>query len=245
MNEPSHSDEELLALLQPPSMPEEFDFESNVLTRDISDEDDGDQFLPGTAPPAPMAPMDTADSVDQTQPSITSSDPLNAAMNEFGRSQPELTNGQKKEDEDEIAYEPIKTPSRTPRSAKARTSTTRPSSRRKLASSKPRFKARDKARLASEDPEGIRKSKPKSEQEAEPVPEPEQEQVQELPKPPSLKFDIVIDCIPPQAAQEYKPISPGDEIYRVLERIPTGVPGETWLSVEFEDGHIDQVSLCP
>lgn len=255
MNEPSHSDEELLALLQPHSMPEEFDFESAAPMKDTSDDEEGDQPLPGPAPPAPMAPMmvapaapmapmDMAGSTAQTRPNIPSSDPFIDDTNGFESSQLDpAAKGHKEEDEDEIAYEPIKTPSRTPRSSKARTNTTRPSSRRKPGSSRPRSKPRDKAKLDLEEPERMAESTPKIEQKTEPVPEPELEQEPEPPRPPSLEFEIVINLISPQAKQEYKPIPPGDYIYRVLERIPTGVPGETWLSVEFEDGHIDQVSV--
>lgn len=251
MNEPSHSDEELLALLQPVSMPEVFDFESNLSMKDASDHGGGDQPLRGPAPPAPIAPMtlglaapapmeDKADSTSQTPSNMISCELVNGATNGFGSSQP--TNEQQVEDEDEIAYEPIKTPSRTPRSAKSRTNATRPISRRKLASSKPSSKRREKAKLDREDREVTADLKPKTKQEPQPVPEPELET--NTIRPPSLDFEIVINSISPLARQEYKTIPPGDEIYRVLERIPTGVPGETWLSVEFEDGRIDQVRTC-
>ncbi|KAJ4422522.1 hypothetical protein N0V82_002856 [Gnomoniopsis sp. IMI 355080] len=259
MNEPSHSDEELLALLQPPSMPDEFGFESNGLMKDTSDDDgDDDQPLPGPAPPAPMAPMmvapaaplapmDMAGSIDQRRPDNSSSDPSKDMTNGVGSSQPEPTpNGQKEEDEDEITYEPVKTPSRTPRPAKSRTSTVRSRSRRKLASSRSRSKIQEKTDLDSEEENGCSStSKPKTEQKADSFPKtvPEMEQEPEPPRPPSLEFEIVINRISPQAMQEYKPVPPGDYIYRVLEKIPTGVPGETWLSVEFEDGHVDQVAF--
>lgn len=71
------------------------------------------------------------------------------------------------------------------------------------------------------------------------TPTPEPAPVEE---PAKLEFEIVIRPVPREFATQYTKITPGDEIYRVLERIPTGVPGETWLSVEFEDGRIDQVS---
>jgi hypothetical protein len=60
--------------------------------------------------------------------------------------------------------------------------------------------------------------------------------------PESLKFEVVIQPLPPAAAQEYTRVAPGDEVYRVLDVIKTGVPGEEWFSVEFEDGRVDQVS---
>lgn len=260
MNDPSHSDEELLALLQPLALPGEFDFESNGLMKDTSDDDgDDDQPLPGPAPPAPMAPMmvapaaplapmGMAESIIQIRPDISSSDPPKDMTNGIGSFQAEpIPNGQKEEDEDEIAYEPVKTPSRTPRSSKARTSAVRPSSRRKLGSSRSRSRVHEKSNLDPEEENGsISKPKPKTEQNADSIPKqvPEMEQQSEPPQPPSLEFEIVINRISPQTMQEYKPIPPGDYIYRVLEKIPTGVPGETWLSVEFEDGHIDQVSTC-
>lgn len=258
MNEPSHSDEELLALLQPPTMPEELIFEPGGLMKDTSDEDDSDLPLPGPAPPAaplapmieapvaPMAPMGMADTTDHLRPNIPSSDPFDDSKKELGSSQPEsVSNVPQEQDEDEIAYEPIKTPSRTPRSARARTSITRPSSRRRLASSRSKPKSHDKMHVDLEEEHAdMAESKPKTERKAEPVPEPEPEQETEPPLPPSLEFEIVIRSISPQAMQEYKPFPPGDYIYRVLEEIPTGVPGETWLSVEFEDGHVDQVSAC-
>lgn len=261
MNEPSHSDEELLALLQPPSLPEGFDFESHGLLRDTSDgDDDHDQPFPGPAPPAPMAPMmvapaapmapmELANPTDQIQPGIASSNNPNDMTNGFGSSQPEPdTNGQKEEDgdEDEIAYEPVKTPSRTPRSARSRTSASKPGSRRKLVSSRARWRPQDTTNSEAEENTSMTESMPKTEKNAESVSElePEPAHEKEPSQPPSLEFEIVINSVAPQAMQEYKPIPPGDYIYRVLERIPTGVPGETWLSVEFEDGHIDQVSTC-
>lgn len=258
MNEPSHSDEELLALLQPPTMPEELNFEPGGLMKDTSDEDDGDQPLPGPAPPAaplapmieapvaPIAPMDMTDTTDDLRPNVPSSDPFNDSKKEVGSSQPESgSNVPQEQDEDEIAYEPIKTPSRTPRSAKARTSATRPSSVRRPASSRSKPKSQDKMHVDLEEQHAEKaESRPKTERKAEAVPGPEQEQGTEPPPPPSLEFEIVIRSISPHAMQAYKPIPPGDYIYRVLEKIPTGVPGETWLSVEFEDGHVDQVSVC-
>lgn len=257
-DEPSHSDEELLALLQPPTMPEELDFEPGGLMKDTSDEDEDDQPLPGLAPPAapqdptmeapvaPIAQMDLTDTIDSSRLNVPSSDALDDSRKEVGSSQPEsVTNEPQEQDEDEIAYEPIKTPSRTPRSAKARTSATRPSSRRKLASSRVKPRSQDKVVIDLEGEYADKaESKLKAEAKAETGPEPEPEQMTEPPKPPSLDFEIVIRSISSQAMQEYEPIAPGDYIYRVLERIPTGVPGETWLSVEFEDGHIDQVSAC-
>ncbi|KKY32417.1 hypothetical protein UCDDA912_g07613 [Diaporthe ampelina] len=54
------------------------------------------------------------------------------------------------------------------------------------------------------------------------------------------EFEVVIKPLSPAAAQEYTKVPPGDEIYRVLEVIKTDIPGEAWLSVEFEDGRVDQ-----
>ncbi|KAJ4396264.1 hypothetical protein N0V93_000483 [Gnomoniopsis smithogilvyi] len=260
MNEPSHSDEELLALLQPYSHPEEFDLESNGLMRDPSEDDDDndDQPLPGPAPPAPMAPMmvapaapiapmDMADSTDEKGPESSFSNPPNGVKNDSGSSRLELPNNEHQEDEDEIAYEPVKTPTRTPRSAKSRISATKSSSRRTLASSKSRSKPQKMTDLELVENGSMSESRPQTGRKAEPTPEPEPEPKQEVepPRPPSLEFHIVINSISPEAMQEYKLIPPGDYIYRVLESIPTGVPGETWLSVEFEDGHIDQLSSYP
>lgn len=268
MNEGTNSDEELLALLQPPSMPDDFDFESNLNTKDTSDDDDEFAPLPGPAPPAPMAPMmmaqaalmvqaaaptapmgmDMPDAQSQnTQDHASLEDPFvdgamngNGAPNGVGSSQAQV-----EDDSDEIAYEPVKTPSRSSRSkskrstSAVRTSVTRPSSRRKPASARSRPQPRKPSVDVEEESETelpVEPAKPK-------VKSPEPEPKPESPKlPPPLDFEIVISPLPPSNTQEYKPIPPGDEIYRVLSRIPTGVPGETWLSVEFEDGHVDQVS---
>ncbi|POS74596.1 hypothetical protein DHEL01_v207003 [Diaporthe helianthi] len=70
----------------------------------------------------------------------------------------------------------------------------------------------------------------------------ESEDFEPEPAPEPLKFDVVIQPLPPAAAQEYTKVNPGDEIFRVLDIIKTDVPGEAWLSVEFEDGRVDQVS---
>lgn len=245
MAEPQNSDDELLALLQPPSMTDEFVFESNLpMTADTSDHHDhADAPPPRLAPPpaptapmmtlpgpTPMAPMmdsmETESSVAPNGALASSPDLANGQTNGLASSQP--VNGSHEIDEDEIAYEPIKTPSRTPRSAKARSSALR--SRPKLRTMATPFKSRPK-------PQERSKSK-----ESETRPEPASQSRPPLHELPKWDFEIAIKPLPSHAAQEYQPIPPGDEIYRVLQKIPTGVPGETWLSVEFEDGRIDQVS---
>lgn len=240
MGDSQNSDEELLAMLQPPSMPEEFVFESDLpINLDTSDDDNDGNLLPGPAPPAPMAPMMAEDTaITPTAPTVpmesikitevagqvSSTGSANSIANELGGSQPAND-----AEEDEIAYEPTKTPSRTLRSAKAGSGASRPKSRTYLESSKSRPR-----------PKPGFQAKPKTQQ---PEPKSESELEQDLgpPNKPMWSFEIVISPLSPQAAQEYEPIPPGDEIYRVLNKIPTGNPGETWLAVEFEDGRIDQV----
>lgn len=256
MNE-SHSDDELLALLQPPSMPNEFGFESTLpINGDAPDDDDdtGVATLPGPAPPAPMAPMMEAYETGKEDSALldgapaSSPDPVTGDINGLGSPQP--VNGADEIDEDEIAYEPIpiKTPSRTTRSTRAQASASRPRTKPRTKPTPVKSKAKPREKSASQ------KSDTEPEQEQEPPaqsPSQSQQQPQTQPKPPSpspeppkIEFEIVINRLPPQATQEYQPVPPGDEVYRVLDKIPTGSPGETWLSVEFEDGRIDQVSPC-
>ncbi|CAN8106385.1 unnamed protein product [Discula destructiva] len=258
MDEASHADDELMALLQPAAGPEEFDFASNLPPKDASgDTDGGEAAIPGAEPPAPMAsmmmmgsaapmapmaPMDTTDPHLQSAPDPTPSKSLNGTTNGFGSSQPEdPKHSQQGEDEDEIAYEPVKTPSRASRSGRSKTSTsrmsaTRPHARRKPGSSK----SKASPHKSSTESKAKTNSQPNSKSRS------EEREVERRPSspipPPSLEFEILISPARPGTRQEYQPIPPGDEIYRVLQRIPTGVPGETWLSVEFEDGHVDQVS---
>lgn len=252
MNE-SHSDDELLALLQPPSIPNEFVFESNLpINIDTSDDDDdtGVATLPGPAPPAPMAPMmetietEKEDSAVLNGAPASSPDPFTGDTNGAGNSQP--VNGAHEIDEDEIAYEPIKTPSRTTRSAKAQSSTSRSRTkpRTKPIFVKPKAKPREKSASqeleTKPDPESFSQSQSQSQSQPEPQTQPKPPSPS--PEPPKMDFEIVINRLPPYLTQEYQSIPPGDEVYRVLDKIPTGFPGETWLSVEFEDGRIDQVS---
>lgn len=231
-------------MLQPLSMPEEFVFEPNLPQNvDTSDDDHGDVLLPGPAPPAPMAPtmaedtattqiaptaslgpVETTDLAGQKQNRISSTDSVDSAINESGSSQ---TVNDAEDDEDEITYEPTKTPSRTLRSAKTMSSASRPKSRANPGSSKSRPR-----------PEPSFRENPQSQQ---PEPKSDPESDTEPPELSKWSFEIVINPLSSQAAQEFKPIPPGDEIYRVLSKIPTGIPGETWLAVEFEDGRIDQV----
>lgn len=265
MREDSNSDDELLALLQPIRMPaDEIDYVSNMTLNDAMVVDEAP--IPDLVPTAPMAstdeqvaPQAPVAAMQIVEPAMEIVEP--SAQNEQDSVPPQPRNchadrvasppaeaaqsSQVEEaDSDEIAYEPLKTPSRAARFSNKRTSASRPSSRRKptTASSKlrtkpPKFPAEPEAETSSQQ-DVMAKVEER---------EPEPEAKSEPPKPkmpPTLDFDIVIDPLPLNVRQEYKPIPPGDEIYRVLQRIPTGIPGETWLSVEFEDGHIDQVSSC-
>lgn len=264
MNE-SHSDDELLALLQPPSIPNEFVFESNLpINIDTSHDDDdtGVATLPGPAPPAPMAPMMQSAGTAPVAPMMetterekeasavlnrapaSSPDPFTGDTNGAGNSQP--ANGAHEIDEDEIAYEPIKTPSRTTRSAKAQSSTSRPRTKPRMKPIPVKSKAKPREKSASQEPETKPEPEPlsqsHSQSQSQPEPQPQSKHPSPSPEPPKMDFEIVINRVPPHATQEYQSIPPGDEVYRVLDKIPTGFPGETWLSVEFEDGRIDQVS---
>lgn len=244
----------------------------------------------GPEPPAPMtsmmipaliAPMGSVETMEIDMDSIQQSIvPTNAETKGLGdeSQQPEQMSDKKEEetDEDQIAYEPVKPTSRTPRSTRSRAN---PSSRPKTSSrlaepelpngKSPSRKSARKRRepSKSKSPEPSQVSEVPSLLEAEkhhllavpiaravsassglsgapqaiktPTPEPATAK-----EPAKLDFEVVINPISQDVAKEYTKIAPGDEIYRVLERIPTGIPGETWLSVEFEDGRIDQVSPC-
>lgn len=293
MMEAQNSDDELLAMLQPLSMPDEFAFESSgIMNVDTTDEDE-----PGPAPVAPMAPMvpmapiegdipvapvasmviDSAEPPAQSQPETlngihgdspsASTAVANDVSGSQSQNQPESssandihTNGVNEEDPDSdaIAYEPLRTPARSRRSGVSKPrSTSKPTRSRPrptFSNSRSTLKIKSSRQLATlltspAKVDGETQAEVESDSQplttesapapAEPKPEPTPDPT---PKPPTIEFEIVIRPVPSQAAQEYKPIPPGDEIYRVLEKIPTGVPGETWLSVEFEDGRIDQVS---
>lgn len=261
-----NSDDELLAMLQPLTVPEEFVFETTLPQFvDTSDEDDGGP-IPGPAPPAPMAHMAP---MTPMAPMASMAPIAPMKPNGFGSPSTLKTNdykeGEKKdEDDDEIEYEsPAKPSTRSPgkRPAQNRTKST-PIPKggdesgyesaaellKNLAksSSKSQGKSRqsrkqegddDDYEVADESPvkAGRRRPRPAIKAPAEPTPEPELERKE-------LNFEVVINPLLPQAAQEYTLIHPGDEVYRVLEVIKTEVPGEAWLSVEFDDGRIDQVS---
>lgn len=262
-------------MLQPPAIPEDMELDSS----DNSDNGDTSlpgpappapmgttTVSPGDAPIAPMsseppgaAPMATMSSIERDEPVGQTGVPASSQVNGDGvegtgpggsQAADSKPSGSHRHDEDEISYEPTRTP-RSTRSGKARSggsaakisTRTRTSTRKSAKPPNPSFKSRTRAKQPEDtkpeepilvpDPISSR-SHPKRKPEPDTEPEPA--------KPPSLDFEVFIHPIPPQAAQEYKPIPPGDEIYRILEKISTGVPGELWLSVEFEDGRVDQVS---
>lgn len=290
MADAQNSDDELLALLQPVAMPNDFvSGSTRLMDMGTSDDDDnGNMLLPGPAPqvpmdtnteppgPAPMAYMTAtgptlstegddpveANGVSASSPvdggKVSGTEPRSsqAAHSKTNRVQEHDEKKRENEDhgdevehEDEISYEPTKTP-RSTRSSRARsgvntarisTSTSKPARTRHQSGREPFFQSKTRAMQrqgsTSQEPETNpyltttehpRKSKPE--------PEPKTS------TPPSLDFEVVIPPPQPQAAQEYTAIPAGDEIYRILEKIHTGIPGELWLSVEFEDGRIDQVS---
>lgn len=259
-----NSDDELLAMLQPLTAPNEFVFETTLPRfQDTSDEDDGEP-MPGPAPPAPMDPMAPIAPMAPMEPM----EPMEP--NESGSSAIPHMNVHKEAEEDkendEIEYEsPVKAAMRSPAKPSAR-------NRRKSA---PNQKGGDESgyESAAELLKSLARSSSKSQgrsklnrkeakreevdyevsdespvkaarRRSQPAVEVSTEEPESKRK--VLNFDVVIRPLLPQAAQEYTLIPPGDEVYRVLEVIKTGVPGEAWLSVEFEDGRIDQVSanLC-
>lgn len=275
-----HSDEELLAMLQPLSM----DFENPLTTNaDALDKTNG-AHLPGAAPPAPIAPAAPMAPMAPMMNSVANAtkDPIQSAEMEIDSAKAILDsvdgveNGvedspqsqhidQKKveeEDEDQIAYEPIKT-SRTPRSTRSKANASgskrslwpaeSPNNKRpsRMSARKRRLPSKSKSPepsippkkhdlpAAPNSPATSKSSRLSDPFESMIIPSPETHAKTTA----KLNFEVIIDPLPPALAQQYTPIAPGDEIYRVLEKIPTGVPGETWLSVEFEDGRIDQVSL--
>lgn len=275
-----HSDEELLAMLQPLAM----DFENPLTTKgDTRDEANGER-ISGPIPPAPVAPLAPMMASAPTAPTDpmdidgadTFLDTTDSTTNGVDHSKEpgpiDKTKEEEKEDEDQIAYEPIKTPSRTPRSTRARAnlSKSKASSRavgtelpvRQSPVRKSTRKRKPPSKFKSPEPSNVPDAPDATEVEKHDIPAAstaramsaslalsEPQKIVRTPtppapvkEPPKLNFEIVVKPIQPELAQQYTPITPGDEIYRVLERIPTGVPGETWLSVEFEDGRIDQVS---
>lgn len=272
MEESQNAEEDLLALLQPLTMPDEFIFEARTRHFEDSSDDNADQEpIPGPAPPepvapmapmaqtapvAPMAPMDPIETVDPLAPEASKTEPNGAAS-----FPPPDTNGHKEDtavieqDDDAIEYETPKSTRKSPAKRSTRSRAT-PRSRRDGDESPHDSAAEFLRRFAT--------SSAKKRVEAKPDPEsdpganggspvktgtrkarettggPAGFEAESSPDP--WKFEVVIKPLPPAAAQEYTKVPPGDEIYRVLDVIKTDVPGEAWLSVEFEDGRVDQVS---
>lgn len=271
MEESQNAEEDLLSFLQPLTMPDEFTFEPRTRHFEDSSDDDVDQEpIPGPAPPAPMAPMAAAAPVAPVAPmDAADADPFVAVVPEAAITKangaasppPTETNGHKEDetvveqDDDAIEYETPKATRKSPAKRSIRR-TAAPKTRKGGGDESPRENATgllkwfakssaDKRVDGTSDPEsdleanvgsqvktGKRKSREttvSSGSEVEPPPD-------------SLNFEVVIRPLSPAAAKKYTRVAPGDEIYRVLEVIKTDVPGEAWLSVEFEDGRVDQVS---
>lgn len=265
------AEEDLLSFLQPLTMPDEFTFEPRTRHFEDSSDDDVDQEpIPGPAPPAPVAPMAAAAPVAPMAPmDAVDADPFVAVVPEAAITKtngaasppPTETNGHKEDetvveqDDDAIEYETPKATRKSPAKRSIRR-TAAPKTRKGGGNESPRENATgllkwfakssaDKRVDGTSDPEsdleanvgsqvktGKRKSREttvSSGSGAEVSPE-------------SLNFEVVIQPLSPATAKEYIKFAPGDEIYRVLDVIKTDVPGEAWLSVEFEDGRVDQVS---
>lgn len=276
MEESQNAEEDLLAFLQPLTMPDEFTFEArNRHFEDSSDDDVDQEPIPGPAPPAPMAPMAPIAPVAPVAP-MAPMDPIDpiepaapvapeAAMiepNGGANVPPPETNGHKQDktvveqDDDAIEYETPKATRKSPakRSIRSRAA---PKARRDGEDESPHESAAELLkRFGTTSAKKRVETKPDSENDIEsngrsPV-KTERRKTREATvesagfeaesSPDPWKFEVVIKPLPPAAAQEYTKVPPGDEIYRVLEVIKTDVPGEAWLSVEFEDGRVDQVS---
>lgn len=275
MDELQNAEEDLLSLLQPLTMPDEFTFEPRARHFEDSSDDDVDQEpIPGPAPPAPMAPMasmaptapvapiapmDATEAIDQVV--AVASEAAITKANGVASSQPPETNRHDQDktvaeqDDDAIEYEKPKATRRSPAKRSTRSlarlktrkgggdespheSTTgllkyfAKSEAKKRVEANPDLESDLEANGGSQVRNRRRKSRETTKSggfEAEPSPEP-------------LKFEVVIRPLPPAAAREYAKVAPGDEVHRVLDVIETDVPGEAWLSVEFEDGRVDQVS---
>lgn len=254
MGDPQNSDEEFLALLQPLKMPDEFTFEARLRHfADSSDDEVEQEAIPKLAPLAPMAPMAPMDAVASATQIKESEEPASLPPSETNGHQDKTVNGL---DDDEIEYETPKTSGRSPakRSTRSRVQT-RPrrdgdeelpyqsaaellrrfatSSAKKPVESEPDNEDDVKVKGGFQVKTGKSRARgfpgKSVEFEAESSPE-------------VLNFEVVIKSLSSTATQEYTKVPPGDEIYRVLEIIRTDVPGESWLSVEFEDGRVDQVS---
>lgn len=271
MDESQSAEEDLLSFLQPLTMPDEFTFEPRTRNFEDSSDDDVDQEpIPGPVPPAPVAPMALAAPVAPMAPmdAADPADPVVAVVSEAAAtkangsasSQPTEANGHKEDetvveqDDDAIEYETPKSTRKSPAKRSIRRAAA-PKTRKGGGDESPResatgllkwfAKSSADRRVGGSDSESdleanvgsqVKTGKKKSREttvssgsEAEPPPD-------------SLNFEVVIQPLSPAAAKEYTIVAPGDEIYRVLEVIKTDIPGEAWLSVEFEDGRIDQVS---
>lgn len=273
MDESQNAEEDLLAFLQPLTVPEEFTFETRARHFEDSSDDDVDQEpIPGPAPPAPMAPtapvapmapMAPMDPIDPIEPaaSVAPEAPMIESNDAASSSQPE-TNGHKEaktvveQDDDAIEYETPKSRRKSPAKRPARSQAT-PKPRRNGGDESPFGGAAEllnrlatsssqKRVEAKRDPEreleanGGIPVKTGKEKTREATVESAGSEAESSLDP--LNFEVVIKPLSPAAAQEYTKVAPGDEIYRVLEVIRTDIPGEAWLSVEFEDGRVDQVS---
>lgn len=274
MDESQNAEEDLLAFLQPLTVPDEFTFEARTRHfEDSSDDDVGQEPIPGPAPPAPMAPMaPTApvapmppiEPVEEPKELVASVAPEAEMIKSNGVASlaPPETNGHKEDntiaeqDDDAIEYETPKATRKSPAKRSIRSRVT-PRARKDAEDESPYDSAAELLKkFATSSAKRRVEAKPEQEShlganvgspvktgkrttrettggsagfEAESSPDP-------------LRFEVVIKPLPPAVAQEYTKVAPGDEIFRVLEVIKTDVPGEAWLSVEFEDGRVDQVS---
>ncbi|KAG6358683.1 hypothetical protein INS49_012201 [Diaporthe citri] len=272
MEESQNAEEDLLAFLQPLTMLDEFTFEARTRHFEDSSDDVDQEPIPGPAPPvpmapmaptapvAPMAPMNPIDPIDPAAP--VAPEPPMVEPNGAASLPPPETNGHEEDktaieqDDDAIEYETPKVTRKSPAKRSIRSRATPKareggdesshdsaaellkrfgtSSAKKRVEAKPDPESGPEANGGSPVKTGKRKTRTATVEsavfEAESSPDP-------------WKFEVVIKPLRPAEAQEYTKVPPGDEIYRVLEVIKTDVPGEAWLSVEFEDGRVDQVAL--
>lgn len=270
MDEPQNAEEDLLAFLQPLTMPDEFTFEARARHFEDSSDDDVDQEpIPGPAPPAPMAPtapvapMAPMGHIETIEPlASVASDAPTIEHDGIASLAPPETNGHKEDktvveqDDDAIEYETPKTTRKSPAKRSIRNRVTPKASKdaedelpydsaaeilKRFATSSAKKRVEAKPDAESHlGANGGSPVKPGKRTTRETTGESASSEAESSPDP--LKFEVVIKPLPPAAAQEYTKVAPGDEIFRVLEVIKTDVPGEAWLSVEFEDGRVDQVS---
>lgn len=273
MDESQNAEEDLLAFLQPLTIPDEFTFEARTRHFEDSSDDDVDQEpIPGPAPPAPtapiastapvapMAPMDPIETIESVA-SVASDAPTVEHNGIASLALPE-TNGHKEDktvveqDDDAIEYETPKATRKSPAKRSTRNRVT-PKTRKDAEDESPYDSAAELLkRFATSSAKKRVEAKPDAESHlgangGSPV-KPGKRTTRETTggsagfeaesSSDPLKFEVVIKPLPPAAAQEYTKVAAGDEIFRVLEVIKTDVPGEAWLSVEFEDGRVDQVS---